>query len=270
MPVLVMAQVSKYQGKYHATSLAIFGAEKMKTDFEVSADGMIKGNYTIGEKDETIVQGLQGTTNQKGKFNAQVTMNDGTILSIEGNLPLENEKGMISFSQKKIVKSSGSKNISESGATGFIIRLSAEESALERNLDDNGKTHILFENNSTLFTNDWSPDSTVFSITSNQGKTFKKIEINENSNDAMRYFRFSLEEQSGKKVWLADESVSVIYREKKGTQRNSFLEKKSGKIELVSEDDKEIIFKISNLQLKKLGSDEVVRIDGYIHAAKTQ
>jgi hypothetical protein len=272
LPAVLFAQISKYQGKYHATSLAIFGAEKMKSDFEVKADGTINGNFIIGQKDEVVLQNLQGKTNDKGKFEAQITQADGTVLSIMGNLPLEKQKGMVSFVQKKVIKGNGSKNISESGATGFIIRLSEAESAPEMEIEDIGKTHLIFGNTNILFSNEWLPVTTTFSITSPSNNTFKVIEIKDESGDSIRQFRLAVPEQLGKKIWLADEEVrfSVSYREEKGTEKNTFMYKQSGKIELISEDENEIIFKISNLQLKQISGKNVVRIDGYLHATKTQ
>lgn len=270
LPSLLFAQISKYQGKYHATSFSIMDAEKMKSDFEVNADGVINGNITIGEKDETVLQGLQGKTNNKGKFEAQIIQTDGSILSINGYLPIENEKPNISFVQKKVIKGNGSKNISESGIPGFIMRLSAAESAPEIVIEDKGKTYLLFGNTNILFSNEWWPVTTTFAITSYQTKTFKTIEIKDESGDSIRYFRFALTEQPDKKIWLADEGFAVSYHETKGPEKKSYLIKQSGKIELMSENNKEIVFKISNLQLKKLVSEEVVRIDGYVHAAKTQ
>ena len=270
LPVLLFAQISKYQGKYHATSFSIMGGEKMKTDFEVKADGTINGNFIIGKNDETVLQNLQGKTNDKGKFEAQITQADGTIYSINGRLPFEKEKSSISFVQKKIVTGDGSKHVSESGATGFIVRLTEEESAPEIDLEDEGKTHLLFENTNTLFANEWRPVTIAFTITSYETKTFKTIEIKDESGDSIRYFRFALTEEPGKKTWLASDGFAVSYRETKGTEKNSYLNKLSGKIELVSEDNKEIVFKITNLQLKKLVGDNMVRIDGYIHAAKSQ
>ena len=270
LPPFLFAQISKYQGKYHATSFSLSGGEKMKTDFEVKADGTINGNFIIGENSETVLQDLQGKTNDKGKFEAQITQTDGTIYSINGRLPFEKEKSSISFIQKKIVTATGSKHVSETGATGFIMRLTEEESAPEIDMEDEGKTHLLFENTNTLFANEWRPATTAFIITSYETKTFKTIEIKEQSGDSIRYFRFALTEQPGKKTWLVNEGFAVSYRETKGTQINSYMNKQSGKIELVSEDNKEIVFKITNLQLKKLVGDNMVRIDGYVHAAKTQ
>lgn len=270
LPVLLFAQISKYQGKYHAKSFSILGGEKMKTDFEVKADGIINGNFTIGENGETVLQDLQGKTNDTGKFEAQITQADGTIYSINGRLPFEKEKSSISFVQKKIVKGNGSKNVSESGATGFIVRVTEEEAAPEIDMEDEGKTHLLFENTNMLFANEWWPVSARFTITSYETKTFKTIEIKDESGDSIRYFRFALAEVPGKKTWLADEGFTVSYRETKGTDRNSYMNKQSGKIELISENNNEIVFKITNLQLKKSVGENIVRIDGYIHAAKTQ
>lgn len=270
LPVFVIAQVSKYQGKYHAISLSILGGEKMKSDFEVGADGIINGNFTVGENEETVMQGLAGKTNAKGKFEAQVTNADGIIFSISGSLPIDKEKGMISFLKREILSGSGSKNVSESGSSGFIIRLSDEESAPEITLEDTGKTQLIFGNTTILFPNDWWPDTTIYSVTNNQNNTFKTIEISDTTADSKRYFRFALAEQPGKKTWLADEGFAVSYREKAGIEMNNFLYKKSGKIELISENDHEIVFKISNLQLKKLAGENVVRIDGFIYAIKTQ
>lgn len=270
LPVFLFAQISKYQGKYHATSFSLSGGEKMKTDFEVKADGTINGNFTMGANGETVLQNLQGTANDKGKFEAQITQADGTIYSINGHLPFGKEKSSISFVQKKIITGNGSKNVSESGATGFIMRLSEEESAPEIDIEDEGKTHLVFENKNLLFTNEWWPVTTSFSITSYETKTFKTIEIKDQSGDSIRYFRFALTEQTGKKTWLADEGFAVSYKETKGTEKNNYMNKLSGKIELISENNTEIVFKITNLQLKKSGGENMVRIDGYVHAAKTQ
>ena len=270
LPVLLFAQISKYQGKYHAISFSISGGEKMKTDFEVNADGIINGDFTIGANDETVFKDLQGKTNAKGKFEAQVTQADGTIFSINGYLPFEKEKSSISFVQKKIVTGNGSKHVSETGATGFITRLSEQESAPEIDIEDEGKTYLFFGNTSLLFANAWWPVTSSFTTTNYQTNTFKTIEIKDESGDSIRYFRFALAEQPGKKTWLASEGFTVSYKETKGTEKNHYMIKQSGKIELISETNNEIVFKITNLQLKKLVGDNTVRIDGYIHAAKTQ
>ena len=148
--------------------------------------------------------------------------------------------------------------------------MSEEESAPEIDMKDEGKTHLLFASTSMRFTNEWRPVTTSFTKFGYETKTFKTIEIKDASGDSIRYIRFALPELPGKKTWLANEGFTVSYRETKGTEVNSYMTKQSGKIELVSEDDKEIVFKITNLQVKKLASENIVRIDGYIHAAKTK
>ncbi|MEP7237842.1 MAG: hypothetical protein ABI685_08260 [Ferruginibacter sp.] len=270
LPVLLFAQISKYQGKYHATSFSISGGEKMKTDFEVKADGTLTGNFTIGDKDEIVLKDLQGKANGKGKFEAQVNQADGTIFSINGYLPFEKEKSSISFVLKKIVTGNGSKRVSETGATGFIMRLSEAESAPEIDIVDEGKTYLLLGGTNLLFSDAWWPVTSTFTITSYETNTFKTIEIKDESGDFIRHFRFALTEQPGKNTWLASEGFAVSYKETKATEKSNYLIKQSGKIELVSEDDKEIVFKITNLQLKKLVGENIVRIDGYVHAAKIQ
>lgn len=268
LPVFLVAQFSKYQGKYHAASFSISGGEKMKTDFEVKADGIINGNFTIGKNDEIVLQNLQGSVNEKGKFEARITQEDGTIFSINGKLPLENQKSSISFVQKKIITESGSKHVSETGATGFIMRLAEEESEPVTDIEDQSKTHLVLESTNIFFANEWWPITTSFTTTSYQTKTFKTIEIKEEGGDSIRYFRFALTEEPDKKTWLASEGFPVSYKETRGTEKNNYIIKQSGKIELISETNNEIVFKITNLQLKKLVGDNIVRINGYIHAAK--
>ena len=271
-PFILLAQVSKYEGKYKAISFSLFGAEKMRSNFEVSMDGTIKGDLRIGENEEQIFENLKGSTNEKGKFEAQQILTDGTILSIKGNLPLPDQTGTISFTQKTIRKGGGKKSVSESGTSGFIARLPNDQlaSVPEIMIKDNGRTYLVFSNTNILFTKEWQPDTTNFSITSYETKTFKVIEIKESAGDTLRRFRFALTEEEGKKIWLAEEGFSTSYWEKKGAEIKNFMYKQSGKIELVSENSKEIVFKISNLQLMKTENKEVVRIDGYIHALKTQ
>lgn len=264
-PFILLAQVSKYEGKYKAISFSLFGAEKMKSNFEVSMDGTIKGDLRIGENEEQIFENLKGSTNEKGKFEAQQILTDGTILSIKGNLPLPDKTGTISFTQKTIKKGGGKKTVSESGTSGFIARL-----VPEIKIEDIGRTHLVFGNTNILFTKDWQPDTTKFSITSHETKTFKTIEINESVGDTSRRFRFALTETEGKKIWLAEERFNASYKEKKGAEIKNFLQTQSGKIELVSENNKEIVFKISNVQLRLIGTSEEVSINGYIYALKTQ
>ena len=264
-PFILLAQVSKYEGKYKAISFSLFGAEKMKSNFEVSMDGTIKGDLRIGENEEQIFENLKGSTNEKGKFEAQQILTDGTILSIKGNLPLPDQTGTISFTQKTIRKGGGKKSVSESGTSGFIARL-----VPEIKIEDIGRTHLVFGNTNILFTKDWQPDTTKFSITSHETKTFKTIEINESVGDTSRRFRFALTETEGKKIWLAEERFNASYKEKKGAEIKNFLQTQSGKIELVSENNKEIVFKISNVQLRLIGTNEEVSINGYIYALKTQ
>ena len=267
-PVLLFAQISKYQGKYHGTSFSLSGAEKMKTDFEMKADGIIIGSFTIGANDEIVLQNLQGKTNEKGKFEAQLTQADGSIFSINGRLPFEKEKSSISFVQKKIVTGNGSKQVSETGATGFIMRLTEAEAAPEIEVKDEDKSHLHFESTNPLFSNEWWPVTTNFTITNYEGKIFKTLEIKDASGDSIRYFRFALTEQPGKKIWLATEGFTVSYREIKGTEKTHYINKQSEKIEIISENKNKIVFKITNLQLKKAVGENKVRIEGYVHCDK--
>lgn len=157
----------------------------------------------------------------------------------------------------------------ESGTSGFIKRL-PEETAPEIKIDDSGKTHLIPGGINLLFSNDWIPVTTTFAVTSYETKRFKTIELKYESGDSTRYFRFALTELADKKIWLAGEGCTVSYRKTIGSVRNSYLIKQSGKIELISESNNEIVFKITNLKLKKLASADIVQIDGYIHAAKIQ
>lgn len=46
--------------------------------------------------------------------------------------------------------------------------------------------------------------------------------------------------------------------------------KLSGQIEIIRKTESEIVLKITNLTIPKLGSDEFVQVDGYIYAEKSK
>ncbi len=259
-----------YAGNYRATFFNFLAEPRSITaEFEVKTDNSITGKASVGDQIKTF----SGAVDKNGKFEA--------VSAAEGNLTYKlkgkfDKNSKISFIQRTVEKSGGSKSVSENGLEGTFEKFAKPQTSQIR-FSDNSKTQLRFQHSKPLFGQEWSDFPATVSSFNYKETKMKELYVRMKSENSQteRTFSFGLLfEQDEQKVWNGgDAMTNVDYFEHNANGDNAFSatggdDIKSGMIEIISENDKQIVFKITNLQLQKISRDDVVQIDGYIYADK--
>ena len=262
-----------YAGNYRAVFFNLLAEPRsIVVEFEVKPDNSMSGTASIGNEIKTF----SGAADKNGKFEAVSPIEGNLTYKLKGKFDKNNK---ISFIRRIVEKSSGSKSVSENGLEGSFEKVAKPQPPSRFPISDNGKTQIRFHHPKPLFGQEQSElPATVSSFNYKDTKMkelFVKMKSNNLDIDTEQTFSFGLLfEQDGQKVWNGGYAMTDIdYFESNSVGSNAFSASggddiKSGKIEIVSENEKQIVFKITNLQLQKISGDDFVQIDGYIYADK--
>jgi hypothetical protein len=277
LPAAVYGQNQSFKGFYQARFFNVLGDIKViEAEFEVQENNSIVGKVKIG--DET--KNLQGSVKSKGKFEAQTPATDGTALIIKGEFAFNGNDAKVSLIQRWQKKEKGSKQTSETTLSGFIKSMPPTVELKDVGISDNGKTQLWFQHTNPLFGKEWTDVPATVKLTNVAGQTSIAVEIKTKTSDSERGFSFRMWiRQKDQKVWLGRDLAMPSYREKKekaaggaNMELNFFLGSngnvKGGQVEIVSEDENKIVFKVTNLLIKRYIRDDFVQIDGFIHAMK--
>ncbi len=291
-PALAFGQ--SYKGSYRAVFFDLFSEPRMiVAEFEVKADNSLNGTIKIDESVKTF----SGTVEKNGKFEAVIEQIGKLTYKIKGKFDKDNKIALV---QRTQAGSGLNKSVSESSVEGKFSRVAAAQTDLagqthsQIELADTGKSWLKVEHSSPLFGSDWT-DFTATIGYGNSSKTpvggeSKKVS---GTGDASDHFvllvNSKIEKQqnlrinaplqtSDKKIWRENELRVISYRESSGDQRNSFLvggetlrsdpHYAEGRLEIIRETDTQIVFKLTNLKIKRLAKEGFVTLNGFIYADK--
>lgn len=277
---VILAQNQDFKGFYQARFVNILeNVNLIEAEFEIKGDNSILGTVKLDDKTET----LRGTIEPKGKFEIKSeTVNNYTII-IKGDLSSKNADKKISLVRRFSEKTPGNKRVSENSISGFVSKTSPptvvkEPETASVNIADNGKTQLLLRYANPLFGSDWKDFPATVKIGNSTPQTTYETQMKIKSENEERWFRFFIVRRNQEqKIWLGKDVGMSSYGELKksadGSEtRNFFLGTKrnilSGQIEIVGENEREMIFKITNYQIKRHLEEDSITIDGYIYAEK--
>ena len=252
-------------------------------EFTVSTDNSMNGKLKI----EADVKTFSGTVDKKGKFEAIIEQNGNYAFKLKGKFDKENK---ISLVQRNQTGSGLNRSVSESATEGKFSKIAAAETnpanpdQPKADLTDTGQSHLKIEHSEPLFGGFW----TDFAASVSSGNSAKTPVGSEASDYFVVEVKSKIEGQQslrinvpnyapGKKIWRQNELRSVSYREVKGEQRNTFLtgatlqtdsRYNQGRLEIVRETDRQIVFKLTNFKIKRLGKEDFLTLDGFIYADK--
>lgn len=285
-----------FEGSYRAVFFNLFSGQKMiVAEFAVKTDNSLSGKIKIDDSVKTF----SGAVDKKGKFEAIIEQSGNYTYKLKGKFDKDNK---ISLVQRNQIGSGLNKSVSESAIEGSFSKvkvalaepIAATPTEPKAELIDNGKNWLKIAHSEPMFGTHWTGFIAAVSF-GNSTKTpagSESEKINGNGGEASDYFVVEVKSETdgqqalriivphyapGKKVWLQKELRTASYREVRGEQRNSFLAGATfqtdsryagGKFEIVSETETQIIFKLTNLKIKKLGKEDFVTLDGFIYADK--
>lgn len=273
-----------YEGSYRAVFFNLFSEPKMiVAEFSVAADDSLSGKLKI----EADVKNFSGTVDKKGKFEAVIEQSGNYAYKLKGKFDKDNK---ISLVQRNQIGSGLNKSVSESAIEGNFSKIASAEpnsvstAELKTEITDTGKSRLKITHSEPLFGTNW----TDFTASVSFGNSNKTSATGEASNDFVVVVRSKTEGQQflrinvpnyapDKKVWRQKELRAVSYREVKDEQRISFItgatlqtdsRYDAGRLEIVSESETRIVFKLTNFKIKRLGKEDFVTLDGFIYADK--
>lgn len=290
-PVSAFGQ--SFEGSYRAVFFNLFSEPKMiVAEFTVSADNALSGQIKIDESVKTFI----GTVAKNGKFEAVIEQSGNYTYKLKGKFDKDSK---ISLVQRNQTNSGLNRSVSESAIEGKFSKIvltktnPANSAEPKAELIDNGRSWLKISHSDPLFGGDWTDFTAAVNFGNSKitpvGGESKKVA---GTADASDYFillvKSKIEGQQtlrinvmnyapGKKIWGQKELRAFSYREVKDEQRNSFLagatlqadsRYDAGRVEIVSETDARMVFKLTNFKIKRLGKEDSVTLDGYIYADK--
>lgn len=286
-----------FAGNYQAIFFNLFSEPKrIIADFEVKADNSLNGRVKIGEQ----IQIFTGTVEKNGKFEAVSEREGEMFYKLKGRFDKNNK---ISFIQRTEKGSGLNKSVSENGIGGTFAKVIVTKPKVETTnapppkieISDDGNSRLIIEQLNPMFGTDWT-DLTALVSFGNSTKTpvgseSKKIT---GTADASDYFVLRVKSKveglqsltisvpynsPDQKIWRENELKVASYREVKGEDRNTFLASVmfqtdsryvDGTLEVVSETETQIVFKLTDFKIKRLTKEDFVTISGYVYADKVK
>ena len=272
-PTLAFGQ--NYAGNYRAIFYNLASTPiTINAEFEIKTDKSIVARVKVGDEIKT----LNGFVDKNGKFEVVSIAEGKTVYKLKGKFDKANK---LSFIRRIEERSKGSKSVSENSLEGTFAKVekTSETRPVTPILD--GNNNLSIKQSTPFFGNEWT--GFTAKLITKKGDTVDtfNLELVSDVADGERKFSVILPIFSNKqKVWKSTELTWVIYSErtKPATKRNWFsstyddynkkAELQGGQIEIVGDNETQMIFKLSNLKVKRIGKDDFAEINGIIYAEK--
>lgn len=282
-----------FEGNYRAVFFNLFSGQKViVAEFTVTADNALSGKIKIDKSVKTF----SGTIDKKGRFEAVIEQSGNYTYKLKGKFDKDNK---ISLVQRNQSGSELNKSVSESAIEGKFSRIAAAETNSaspvqpKAELIDIGQSRLTIEHSEPLFGGIWTDFNASVSF-GNSAKTPAGSESKKvtGTREASDYFVLLVKSKTegqqalrinvpnyapGKKIWGQKELRAITYREVKDEQKNSFLtgamlqadsRYDAGRLEIISESETQMVFKLTNFKIKRLGKEDSVTLNGFVYADK--
>jgi hypothetical protein len=294
-PPLALGQ--SFAGSYRAIFFNLFSEPRtIIAEFEVKQDNSLNGKIKV----DSLIKDFTGTVDKKGNFEAVLEQAGNFTYKLKGKFDKNNK---ISLVQRSQVGSGFNKSISENSLEGNFSKIVVNQTKNETDstvqpqpkveLIDNGKSWLKIQQSNPFFGTEW----TDFTATVGFGNSAKTPVGSESKRitgtaDASDYLvlrvKSKIEGQQSlsinipllapdKRVWRQSELRNTSYREVSGDNRNSFLAAATlqtdsryagGTLEVISENETRIVFKLTDFKIKRLTKDDFVTLNGFVYADK--
>jgi hypothetical protein len=288
-PTLTFGQ--NYTGNYRAIFFNLFSEPKtIIAEFEVKSDNALNGKIKI----DSAVKDFAGTVDKKGKFEAVIEQIGNFTYKLKGKFDKDNK---ISLVQRNQVGSGLNKSVSENSLEGTFSKVATPVVENTQSIEnkyfpviDNGKNQINIQHSNPAFRNLWTDFTAKITFGSSEKNTI-------GTTDKPDYFNLLIDSKlegqqkinlntmiylPTQKVWESKNIRTISYREidKEKSIRNSFIsasdyyignpQHAGGTLEIVKETETQMIFKITNLKIKRVAKDDFVVLNGFVYADKVR
>jgi hypothetical protein len=263
-PTLLFGQ--SFSGNYQARFISLDGNASPLVEFEVESDGTVFGKIIVSRT----------TTNIRGKVdslgNLEATSNESpNSYTVKANL---DQVGKITLTSREQVNTGGIRSFSQSNMQGNLTRIDKNSSI------NTNKSELVIEQPNPFFEKVFTAKTINVIVEKNDLLQIYHLQMMGGADNTERGFYFSIARQrdSAQKNWKIENIRSLNYIEKNENfvKTNRFrityemwLKNRdiaSGEIELVSENSRQMVFRIVNLKIKNEANDDIVTINGLIYA----
>jgi hypothetical protein len=263
-PTLLFGQ--SFSGNYQARFISLDNNISPLAEFEVKSDGTVVGKIIVS----------QTTTNIRGKAdslgNLEATSNESpNSYTLKANL---NQVGKVTLTRREQVNTGGIRSYSQSIMQGNLTRIDKNSSI------NTNKSELVIEQPNPFFEKIFTAKTINVIVQKNDLFQIFHLQMTGGADNTERGFYFSIARprDSTQKNWKIDNIRSLNYVEKNENfvKTNRFrityemwLKNKdiaSGEIELVSENSRQMVFRIVNLKIKNEANDDIVTINGLVYA----
>ncbi len=255
-----------FAGNYQARFISLDKNVSPFVEFEVQLNGTVFGKLVVSQTTTNI----RGSVDSLG--NLEATSDESpNIYTLKANL---NRIGKITLSSRKQVNTGGTRSYSQSNMQGNLIRV-------EKNVATNtNQSELQIDQPNPFFEKVFSNATVKVIVEKSDLFNIYHLEMMGGADNTERGFYFSIARprDSAQKSWKIDNIRHLNYVEKNENfvKTNRFrinyemwLKNRdiaSGEIELVSENSRQMVFRIVNLKIKNEANDDFVTINGLVYA----
>lgn len=261
-----------YEGNYRAKFISLDKNINPVAEFQITSGRTVNGKILIGE----TVTIIQGTVNEIGNLEAKST--GKIIYTLKADL--SRNDGKITFNSRSAENAFGRQSFSQMAMQGNFSRI--EKAAVSSEKSASKESVLSIEQPSPLFAaKEFSSAQAKVIVEKDGFLRIYHLQMSDETQTTERGFYFSLArpESSTQNIWRIENIRALNYVEKieKFTRISRFRSNYDlwrqnkdivgGQIEIISENNNLIVFKITNLKIKNESSLNVATINGIIYAA---
>lgn len=263
-PMLAFGQ--SFIGNYQARFISLDKNVSPLIEFEVRSDGTLVGKIIVSQSTTNI----RGTVDSLG--NLEATSDESpTTYTLKANLT---QIGKITLSSREQVNTGDNRSYSQSIMQGNLTRVE-KEFTIHNNISE-----LEIDQPNPFFEKVFSNATVKVIVEKSELFNIYHLQMMGGADNTERGFYFSIARprDSAQKTWKIDNIRHLNYVEKNENfvKTNRFrinyemwLKNRdiaSGEIELVSENSRQMGFRIVNLKIKNEANDDIVTINGLVYA----
>ena len=264
IPMVTFGQ--SFTGNYQARFISLDRKVSPTVEFEVRSDGTVIGKIIVSQTTTNI----RGTVDSLGNLEATSNESPNTY-TLKANLT---QVGKITLSSREQVNTGSNRSYSQSIMQGNLTRVE-KDAAIGNNISE-----LEIDQPNPFFEKVFSNATVKVIVEKTDLFNIYHLQMMGGADNTERGFYFSIARprDSAQKTWKIDNIRHLNYVEKNENfvKTNRFrinyemwLKNRdiaSGEIELVSENSRQMVFRIVNLKIKNEANDDFVTINGLVYA----
>lgn len=269
-----------FTGDYKAKFISIDNTDKPEAEFQVLSNGGVSGKLMISK----IVVKIKGQVDYNGRLEAESERERGTIYTLKADMSRSDRK--ITLMSRSEEGGAGRQGFSQTMMQGSysIFEKPAVPSTTATVLSRDSE--LLIEQPNPLYEKKFFPQSVRVVVEKKPSLKLYHLEMmgGEGMDERGFYFSIARPQDSDQTIWKAENIRALNYVEKTGFDKKTgkyaginrfradyemWLKDRniySGEIELVSENNRRMVFKINNLKIKNEANNDFVTINGIVYA----